>query len=252
MKRGKCTNYGDCDEAGKVFEVEDGLPFECHECHGKLQEVDANGKPIKSSKMKKRKKRGGLYPKILFIIAGIIIAGIIVALIFIFKGEEKTPETMVIPESVETPDSIADKTARNDTLVIKVEGMDGKQEDSLTVTNKEPQEEKTVTPAIKEVTKTSPSSTPYQSNSSKESSKSITSKNLGYGTWSGSLQNGLPHGMGTMTYSSSHIIDSRDSKGRVAQPGEYIVGEWDKGHLVQGRWFKNDGTKEAVIIGKAG
>lgn len=75
---------------------------------------------------------------------------------------------------------------------------------------------------------------------------------LGYGTWKGGWLNGKPHGNGTLTYSSSQTIDSRDSKGRVAQPGDYVIGEWDNGHLVQGRWFKNDGTKEAIIIGKAG
>lgn len=85
-----------------------------------------------------------------------------------------------------------------------------------------------------------------------QASASSSSHRLSYGTWSGEMKNGQPNGNGTMTYSTSHTIDSRDPKGRVAKPGEYIVGEWDNGHLVQGRWFKNNGTKEAVIIGKAG
>lgn len=75
---------------------------------------------------------------------------------------------------------------------------------------------------------------------------------LPYGSWNGGWKNGQPHGNGTMTYSTSHVIDSRDPKGREAQAGEYVIGEWDNGHLVQGRWFKNDGTKESIIIGKAG
>lgn len=75
---------------------------------------------------------------------------------------------------------------------------------------------------------------------------------LPYGSWTGGWKNGQPHGSGTMTYSTSHTIDTRDPKQRVAQPREYVVGEWDNGHLVQGRWFKNDGSKEAIIIGKAG
>lgn len=75
---------------------------------------------------------------------------------------------------------------------------------------------------------------------------------LPYGTWSGGWKNGQPNGNGTMTYSTSHVIDSRDPKGREAQAGEYVIGEWDNGHLVQGRWFKNDGSKESIIIGKAG
>lgn len=92
-----------------------------------------------------------------------------------------------------------------------------------------------------------------QVTSSKPSTGNTSSTHrLSYGSWNGKMKNGQPHGTGTMTYSTSHTIDSRDTKGRVAQPGEYIVGEWDNGHLVQGRWFKKDGTKEAVIIGKAG
>lgn len=94
-------------------------------------------------------------------------------------------------------------------------------------------------------------SVPAQSKSQTNASSS-SSRRLSYGTWNGGMKNGQPHGNGTMTYSTSRTIDSRDPKGRVAQPGEYIVGEWDNGHLVQGRWFKNDGSKEAVIIGKAG
>ena len=77
-----------------------------------------------------------------------------------------------------------------------------------------------------------------------------SSPKLSYGTWTGGWKNGNPHGTGTLTYSVSKTIDSRDSKGRIAKPGEYIVGEWDNGHLVQGRWFKKDGTKEVIIIGK--
>ncbi|MBD5233968.1 MAG: hypothetical protein HDS65_07320 [Bacteroidales bacterium] len=96
-----------------------------------------------------------------------------------------------------------------------------------------------------------PQTTPAQPKP-QTSASSSSSHRLSYGTWNGGMKNGQPHGNGTMTYSTSRTIDSRDPKGRVAQPGEYIVGEWDNGHLVQGRWFKNDGSKEAVIIGKVG
>ncbi|MDE5607961.1 MAG: hypothetical protein K2I64_03405 [Muribaculaceae bacterium] len=102
----------------------------------------------------------------------------------------------------------------------------------------------------KEEAKTQPAA--VQPKPSTATMSSSSTHKLSYGTWSGGMKNGQPHGNGTMTYSTSRSIDSRDPKGRVAQPGEYIVGEWDNGHLVQGRWFKNDGSKEAVIIGKAG
>jgi hypothetical protein len=77
-------------------------------------------------------------------------------------------------------------------------------------------------------------------------------KNLGYATFRGPMKDGKPHGVnGRMTYKSSHVIDSRDPKGRVAEPGDYIIGEWSDGHLVQGIWYGADNqVKGSVIIGK--
>lgn len=73
---------------------------------------------------------------------------------------------------------------------------------------------------------------------------------LGYGSFSGKLKNGKPNGMGTLRYTSSHLIDSRDPKGRVAQPGDYVTGEWKDGKLVQGRWFGSDNNvKGSLMIG---
>lgn len=95
-------------------------------------------------------------------------------------------------------------------------------------------------------------STQTKQTSSQEEKSQSGAHALGYADWKGGWRNGKPHGNGTMTYTQSHLIDSRDDKGRIASPGEYIIGEWDNGHLVQGRWFKKDGTKEAIIIGKAG
>lgn len=86
----------------------------------------------------------------------------------------------------------------------------------------------------------------------KSNSSASGTHNLGYATWTGSMRSGKPHGNGTMTYSASHRIDPRDSKARTAQKGEYVIGEWSNGNLVQGRWFKDDGSKEVIIIGKAG
>lgn len=77
-----------------------------------------------------------------------------------------------------------------------------------------------------------------------------THKKLGYGSFSGLLKNGKPNGMGTLRYTTSHLIDSRDPKGRVAQPGDYVTGEWKDGKLVQGRWYGSDNTvKGSLMIG---
>ena len=75
-----------------------------------------------------------------------------------------------------------------------------------------------------------------------------SSKNLGYATFKGSWPNDVN---GRMIFKSSHVIDSKDPKGRVAEAGDYVIGEWADGHLVQGIWYGADNqVKGSVIIGR--
>jgi hypothetical protein len=95
----------------------------------------------------------------------------------------------------------------------------------------------------------------HSSTSSQQREHSIVttgSKNLGYATFRGALKNGKPHDVnGRLVFKTSHIIDSRDLKGRVAEPGDYVIGEFYDGHLVQGIWYRNDHqVKGSIIIGK--
>ena len=80
---------------------------------------------------------------------------------------------------------------------------------------------------------------------------STGTKNLGYATFKGSLKNGKPHDVnGRLIFKTSHIIDSRDPKGRVADPGDYVIGEFVDGHLIQGIWYGSDHqVKGSIIIG---
>lgn len=74
------------------------------------------------------------------------------------------------------------------------------------------------------------------------------SKNFGYATFRGSWPNDVK---GRMDFISSHVIDSRDPKGRVAEAGDYVIGEWSEGHLVQGVWYGADNqVKGRILIGK--
>ncbi len=78
--------------------------------------------------------------------------------------------------------------------------------------------------------------------------KSTGSKDLGYATYKGKWPDDVN---GRMEFKTSHVIDSRDPKGRVAQPGDYVVGEWSEGHLVQGVWYGADNkAKGSILIGK--
>ena len=77
---------------------------------------------------------------------------------------------------------------------------------------------------------------------------SSSSKDLGYATFKGSWPNDVN---GRMVFKSAHLIDSRDPKGRIAEPGDYVIGEFADGHLVQGIWYGSDDVvKGSIIIGK--
>ena len=86
----------------------------------------------------------------------------------------------------------------------------------------------------------------------KPATSSSNSKNLGYATFKGNLKNGQPNDVnGRLIFKTSHVIDSRDPKGRVAEAGDYVIGEFSEGHLVQGIWYGSDNTvKGSIIIGK--
>ena len=91
---------------------------------------------------------------------------------------------------------------------------------------------------------------PVAAPTAKPAAKPATSgtKNLGYATFKGSWPNDVN---GRMVFNSSHIIDSKDPKKRVAEAGDYVIGEWSDGHLVQGIWYGSDNqVKGSVIIGK--
>lgn len=99
-------------------------------------------------------------------------------------------------------------------------------------------------PAVEEP-KVEPQPEPKKAEAPKPANK------VDYGKWSGAWKNGKPNGTGTMTFSVNHLIDSRDPDQRVATRGDYIVGEYSEGKLVQGVWYDSDGTvKGSIIIGK--
>lgn len=74
---------------------------------------------------------------------------------------------------------------------------------------------------------------------------------LGYAVWTGNSVNGKPNDTnGRMTFKSRRLIDSRDDKERYAEAGDYIMGEYKNGKLIQGRWHKKDGNIEQIYIGE--
>lgn len=232
IRKGKCRNYSQCSLAEKniIQEIAESDDFVCRECGEPLHEL-----PVR--------KKTNILP---FVWGGLVllIIGLAAWLFVILSNKTESHRPTVADTEPDELDTIELSqpivTIVRDTVVVRDTLLIGVETGNL-ITEEHPssQPEAKEKPVVKERAK--PASRPA----------APASHSLGYGKWSGSWRNGQPHGSGTLTYSRSQRIDSRDMKGRVAQPGEYIIGEWDNGHLVQGRWFKNDGTKEAIIIGKA-
>ena len=66
-------------------------------------------------------------------------------------------------------------------------------------------------------------------------------------TFSGTIKDGHPDGFGTYTFAQRRRIDQHDSKERIAEPGDYIKGNWKNGHMNQGEWYSAKGEKKAYI-----
>ena len=83
-----------------------------------------------------------------------------------------------------------------------------------------------------------------------EKKQAVATGSIDYGKWSGAWKNGKPNGTGTMRYTKEHLIDSRDPQKRTAVKGDYIIGEFANGKLVQGVWYDSaNNVKGSIIIG---
>lgn len=73
-------------------------------------------------------------------------------------------------------------------------------------------------------------------------------RTLDYAVWTGKNGSGTPlNGVGKLTYTKGHLIDSRDVQHRQAQKGDVIEGLFKDGHLVYGNWYDAQGKKKDFI-----
>lgn len=207
-KTGICMNL-DCDNYKKEVEVEPGGEFECPVCHQPLREggLKGNGK----------KKTGSGNKKVIMIIVGLVIVAAVVVGISMKMGGDKnnTPNTGVTTtDSISKADSVKVTPAVIDTTEV------------LKPDKTEPEEK-----IEKDVKQTTP-----------QIHKGTV--DLGYGTYTGDLKNGKPHGYGTITYKKSHKIVS--SKDFVANPGDTFEGDFRDGKINGLGYWNHDGNKTAV------
>lgn len=207
----------------------------CEKCKSKeVQEIPARkdfvcqnpecGKPLRECPPP---KKGG-NKKLIAIIAGVVVLLAIIGGVIALGGSgDETPKQE--PVAATTADS-------NDNKAAQVEAENQRLKDSLAAVEAANAKKQEV-PAEKAAAPAAP-----------KPAASGGSKNLGYATFKGSWPNDVN---GRMVFNTSHIIDSKDPKGRVAEAGDYVIGEWADGHLVQGIWYGADNqVKGSVIIGR--
>ena len=280
-KHGRCVNI-DCDHYKEEFDIQAGEDFECPHCHKPLEE--ATGKHKKSGGDGPNKKLIGLIAAVVALLAALGGGGYA---LFSGSGNQKgSPrppfegeltlnhiERVLKVGEVDTlvatltPDSVqADLiwSAVGDSIVVKVsdgivkavkEGTAGVKVQAIVAAD-------TLTaicayrvePSI-EIEQ--PKEDSIKVNPKKESPEKVSPPKTGggtlrlsYGTYKGETKGGYPDGIGRLTYNRSRRINRYDDKGRVAEAGDYVVGEFVRGYFIQGKWFGGDGTlKESLMIG---
>lgn len=210
---GICLNET-CSKAKskEVQQIAARKEFVCEEC----------GKPLRECPPP---KKGNKTP--IVVVTVVLVVALIVAFFIFSGGESKQP----------TEPQLATK----DSDIVKVE------KDTIGISEVKKDE-----PVVEPMKEEKPKIDKTAGKQAKPATSSSNSKNLGYATFKGNLKNGQPNDVnGRLIFKTSHVIDSRDPKGRVAEAGDYVIGEFSEGHLVQGIWYGSDNTvKGSIIIGK--
>lgn len=221
FRYGMCLN-DECPlcKEKKVQQISMRRDFVCEECGKELREV--RQKP-------KSKPKWPLFAGI----GAAVVAIVVLCFVFIPGGDE--PE-VVEPAPVVNTDSIA---AAEEAAAAEAAEAEAAEAEAKRVADSIAAAE-AAEKAAAEAVKTDP----------KPTAPAAPKGSVDYGKWSGTWKNGRPHGTGTMRYTKEHLIDSRDPQKRVAQPGDYIIGEFNDGKLVQGRWYdSSNNVKGSIMIG---
>ena len=233
--QGVCHNYDGCDKAaGKIVQEAEKSNFVCEEC----------GKPLYPIKKGPKPTGNGKRIAILIAIFGgaaLVIGGIVYGIVFGVQKSRENAEAERI--EMARQDSIraveAAEQARLDSIKALEEAAEAARLAEEAAAAEQAAAEQARLDSIKAAEEAA------------KSIKKVSKGSLDYGKWSGAWKNGQPNGTGTMTYTKERLIDSRDPKKRVAQPGDYIIGEFSNGRLVQGKWFDaSNNVKGSIIIGK--
>lgn len=273
IKKGKCTNFNECDLADnhEVQEV-DSANFICEECKQPLSEVQIKEGP-----------NSGLIKKVLI---GLVGLGVIGGGAYAFLGGGSDASEAVSAERISLSKStgtlvIGDRDtlsvaispeessptlfwASSNTDVLTVENgvvtAVGEGTASVGVRVQENKEIKafckyTITAKSESVAESSEiQETVKKSNESKKTIEpkqttpardvdNVTDMTVANGKYSGPVKNGKPHGFGgRLVFTRTAVINNSDIKKRTASPGEYIQGQFVNGVFTIGKHYDANGN----------
>ncbi|GEM_PF-2992798 len=73
--------------------------------------------------------------------------------------------------------------------------------------------------------------------------------NFGYGKYTGEIKNGKANGFGKLVFSRSHQLSEYDkTQKRMAEPGDYVEGQFENNNFYSGKWFDKYGNQKGAII----
>ena len=217
-RKGICKNVGVCSQAGKVQVItDDDAEFVCTECGSPLEEAKEETNASGSGSGNGKKK------KLVIVIAAavVVIGGAVGAIVGINGSNSKADEEAALLNSLA-------KVREADSIRVA---------DSIRMAAEKQPEEAPAEVTVPE--KKAPVST---------NNAASASSNLGWGTYSGPMQGGKPHGVGgTIKVKQDYSIDLKDGRGSTldVHSGETIENtKFENGNLRAGELHRADGTRK--------
>lgn len=219
LKYGICLN-DECSmcKSKEIQSVPMRKDLFCSECGKELRECPPP---------KKRNSKKPLY----ICVAAILIIGLIIGGFVVSPSEKDEPTNLALSDSVVMDNTSEPETVpapKQDTVVVT----------DTVVLHDTIVENNTITTSETISTKTIVNTTSTQTN---EESGNRTIR-LSYGTYTGATKNGFPHGQGRLVYSTIRQINRNDTKGRKANSGDYVIGEFFNGFVVYGKHYDSEGN----------
>ena len=215
-KYGVCL-YDKCENYKIIQELVHG-ELECPGCHRKLSPC---------APPKKRNSKKPLY----ICVAAILIIGLIIGGFVVSPCGTEEPTNLALSDSVVMDNMTEFETApapKQDTVVVT----------DTVVLHDTIVENNTITTSERISTKTIVNTTSTQKN---EGLGKGTIR-FSYGTYTGATKDGFPHGQGRLVYSTIRQINRNDTKGRKANSGDYVIGEFYNGFVVYGKHYDSEGN----------